>query len=188
MNFSNSCLAEAYSQDDYTYDNHDLIAAAFLRAIETYDQKKGDFRTWVGIKRSGVVRKEQRLRRRVWYLEEVYAANDENCGRILDQEEACDYIDESDHSDEDFLTSPEAIFNSCLRKEQKKIIRGLLSSAEKQARIVILKRFYQGKKMAEIADELQITDSTVDRKEKKSLRLFKEELSKNKVVLDDLIP
>ena len=44
-----------------------------------------------------------------------------------------------------------------------------------------------GNKMGEIAKELRITDSTVDREEKKTLRFFREILAKKNIVLADVV-
>jgi RNA polymerase sigma factor (sigma-70 family) len=188
MYLSNSCLAEAYCQDAYAAANHDVIAEAFCRAIKTYDPQKGDFRTWVGIQRSGVVREDQRFRQRVGYLEETCAANEEQCGEIVQRDQSSDFIfARPDHPSDSFLISPAAIFNASFRKEQKKIIKDLLSSVGKRSRMIIIKRFYERKQMHVIAKELRITDSTVDRDEKKTLRFFRETLAKKNVVLDDVV-
>ena len=120
MYLSNSCLAEAYCQDAYTPENHDIIAEAFCRAIKTYDPEKGDFRTWVGIQRSGVVRQNQRFLRRAGYLEEVYAANEDDADEISHLDKSCNFIfDSFNLPSDDFLTSPEAILMPLSGKSRK---------------------------------------------------------------------
>ncbi len=184
MYLSNSCLAEAYCQADYTPDRHDLCAEAFCRAIATHDSKKGDFDKWVGIQRSRGRREDWRLRQRVGYLEELHAANEE-VRKIFHQEESSEL--QNDCPVDAFLTSAQAIFNVPFRKERKKIIKDLLSSVDRRSRIIILKRFFDGKNLKRIAAELRITKSTVQRNEKKTLHIFRDILSKKNVILDDLI-
>lgn len=186
MYLSQSCLAEAYCQDAYAADNHDVIAEAFCRAIKTHDPKKGDFKTWVGIQRSGVVREDQRLRRRVGYLEETCAANKE--GGINEREECGgSSFARLGHPRSDFLTSPKALFNTLVRREQKRIVKGLLRSLGKRSRLIIMKRFYRDETMIEIANEFGVSDSTIDREEKKTLRFFREKLAKKNIALHDIL-
>ncbi len=189
MHLSNSCLAEAYCQDSYTPETHDITSEAFCRARETFKPKKGEFRNWVGIQRSGVRREDWRFRQRVAYLEEVQAANEEECSKILRWEESSDdiFFNLYDEKWTPFLRTPKAIFNIPFRKEQKKIIRNLLHSVDRRSRIIIQKRFFEGKDLKRIAAELRITKSTVQRAEKKTLHIFREKLSKKGIILDHLV-
>jgi RNA polymerase sigma factor (sigma-70 family) len=188
MHFSNKYLAEVYCQDDYSPAAHDLYAEAYIRACETYDPQKGDFKKWAGIQRSGIIQQYRRLAKRVRYIEELSCQSLKGSPIAANSESYCSVECDNGTPDSDlFIASPRQLFKNVLMKEQKAIIDDLLSRVSFSERDIIIERYYRDKTKVQTASKLGTSKSTVDRREKKILFFFKEILSKKGITLQDLV-
>lgn len=178
MGLKRNYLAEVYCQSDYRTDTHDEIAEAYCQALQTYNHERGNFGGWVRHKRRGVRTARYSETKRISSLNSDIVSND------AEHEEGSNDWESLDH---DFICSPIGVFKKILRMQQRKIIFDLLSDVDKKKKDMIIKRYFQSKGIVQIAKEVGLPKSTVDRKIKKTLLSFRRVLLMKKLQLQDLI-